>query len=117
MRTVEFPALSSFLANYFHEDWVHDYEDDDAAIRSFLEVAFPEQVEEVRTELDAFLALELSEEELEPVLQWNLNCSVRPGNGRDEEGRLAALRTHPPRLALARRAPSANSALDGANEA
>lgn len=78
VRTVEFPALSTFLVNCFHEDWEHDSDDDDAAIRSFLEVAFPEQVEEVRAELDAFLALGLSEAELEPVLQWNLNCSYDP---------------------------------------
>jgi hypothetical protein len=77
---VHFRQLDSFFTNCFHEDWEHDFADDAAAIRYYLDIALPEQVEGVRTELDAMLALapRLSEDDLETVLTFDLGCSYDP---------------------------------------
>ena len=75
---MDFPELRGFLANCFHEDWVHEFADDAAAIRWYLGIAFPEQVDGARAELDALLMLGLSEDELERVLIWDLGCSYDP---------------------------------------
>jgi hypothetical protein len=77
---VHFRQLESFFTNCFHEDWEHDFADDAAAIRYYLDIALPEQVERARTELDAMLALapRLSEDDLETVLIFDLGCSYDP---------------------------------------
>jgi CdiI immunity protein len=75
----EFEALRGFFVGSFHEDWAHDFPDDDAVIRGFLETArvFPEDIEAVRAEMDVLLALGLSDREMDEALDV-LGCCYKP---------------------------------------
>ena len=75
----EFGALRGFFGGTFHEDWSYDFPDDDAAVSDFIETAqvFPEDIEAVRAEMDALLALGMSDGEMDEALDV-LGCSYKP---------------------------------------
>jgi hypothetical protein len=74
----EFEELQGFFVGNFHEDWSDDFPDDDAVIRDFLERAEPEQVNGLRVEMDALLALGLSDDEMLQCLDV-FGCSYDEG--------------------------------------
>ena len=51
----ELPALRSFLRGYLHEDWKHEYESVEQAVRDFWEDADPEERNQVRAEWLTFV--------------------------------------------------------------
>jgi len=63
----EFKELRSFFVR-FHQDWEIDAPDDDGIIDLYLEDISADEMAQLRTEMDAFLALGLADEEMREAL-------------------------------------------------
>lgn len=70
----KFPDLYQFFAGRFNQDWDLDAPDDTGVIERFLHEEPPEFVTAARQQLNALIALELPEEELQRVLFQDLGC-------------------------------------------
>jgi hypothetical protein len=72
--TDQFPALYQFLGGYFNQDWkeFYDWQDEtpnfEAVVRYYKSVTSPTVIAQVLQELQEFLGLPLSDEELEEIV-------------------------------------------------
>ncbi len=74
----EFPQLGQFLGCYFHQDFLEEYRDEDAAIDDYLDGRSPEQVDLVNAELSQFIEFvrheRLDDASLGEVLLVHFGC-------------------------------------------
>ncbi len=73
-----FPDLEQFFGCYFHEDWMDEYENEEMAIKGYVDDDGPEAAHNVAHELDKLLELELPEAELEGAMYRELHCYYAP---------------------------------------
>jgi hypothetical protein len=73
-----YPELSQFFGCNFHQDWDIEAEDDEGLVRLFRNSAQDAHVADARKELDAFLAEELTEDELGTILLGSFYCYYDP---------------------------------------
>jgi len=74
----QFPLLWQLFGGYFHQDWMVVHRDEDAAIRTFVFDGDAEEAYRSVTQLDNFLALGLTEQELEHAMHVDLSCEYDP---------------------------------------
>lgn len=79
----EFSEIS-FLLGYFHQDWVasYDWKENEPkfqpVIRSFNTENSIEVIEQLISEIESFLKLSLTKEELETIMVEELGCEYTP---------------------------------------
>ncbi|WP_150618529.1 contact-dependent growth inhibition system immunity protein [Pseudomonas fluorescens] len=74
MTTEDFPNLFQFLGAYFHEDWMCEFDLADDVIKSFLADSEAHAISYVINEIEALLALNLTEDKLRDLLLRELGC-------------------------------------------
>jgi hypothetical protein len=78
---VQYPKLRYFFACYFHQDWV-DSESFEDVVHEFLGENPAATIRQATRELEEFMALELSEKELDDIVTDDLGANVHaPGMG------------------------------------
>ncbi len=73
-----FPDLEQFFGCYFHQDWLDEYENEEMAIKGYVDDDGSEAAEHVARELDKLLELGLPETELDTAMYWDLHCYYDP---------------------------------------
>jgi CdiI immunity protein len=68
MDAGKFPWFANLYSAYFHEDWRFDETTSDDVIRRYMEFQPPEEVAALKAEMEALVATNLSEAELDRVL-------------------------------------------------
>jgi hypothetical protein len=72
-----FPALAD-LCGYFHEEWATKAEDDIGVLNAFKEDQTPATLRRTEEELDAFLSLPISDEEMTDIVVLTFGCRYNP---------------------------------------
>ena len=73
------PALRSFFSAYLHEDWPVEFTDTHLAVKSFLDQEPDQQLlKQIVDEIDAYLNLKRSDQEVEKGLFDELGCYYLP---------------------------------------
>lgn len=78
MKDQKYDALTQLLGCYLHQDWVDEFDSDITALRSARDNEQKELVSAGIAELDALLASNYSETELEAVLAGQVGCYFAP---------------------------------------
>jgi hypothetical protein len=78
MNTDKFHELQQFLGGYFHQDFLLDYSDPDAAIAAFLAEAPQEVIQAACNELDEVIPVIEELQDPEKFLNDALWCSYYP---------------------------------------
>lgn len=77
--TQKFPALRSFFSAYLHEDWRVEFTDTHLAVKYFLaQETDPKLLKQIVDEIDAYLNLKGSDQEVEKGLFDELGCYYLP---------------------------------------
>lgn len=74
MTTEDFPDLFQFFGAYFHEDWMCEFDLADDVFRFFLEDSEGCVVQGVIQEIDALLAMNMTENEIRDLLLKKMGC-------------------------------------------
>ncbi len=74
----KFPDLEQFFGCYFHQDWMEEYENEEMAIKEYVDDDGREAARHVAVELDKILALCLPEPQLEQAMYKELGCCCNP---------------------------------------
>ncbi|MHA3739265.1 contact-dependent growth inhibition system immunity protein [Pseudomonas sp. Eth.TT006] len=75
MTNEEFPQLFQFLGAYFHEDWMSEFDFADDVVRSFIADSEVSAILDVIKEIEAVLALDLTEQEIRDFVLAEMGCS------------------------------------------
>lgn len=81
-----FPALQNFLSAYFHQDWAVEHDTAQAVVDYYTEGESPQQVAQLRAELERLLEEDLDEDDLAQQVQAlgsEYDPSADGGNYRD----------------------------------
>lgn len=71
-------ALRTFLAAYFHQDWMEDHATSADVVDSFRRASSMTERRRVRRDVKTLLARNLDDDELRRVLLDELHCYLRP---------------------------------------
>ncbi len=71
-------SLSQTLACYFHQDWIEEFDNADAAIAALLKETPYEEIKASVAELDFILTSEADEETLANISTDNIGCYFAP---------------------------------------
>lgn len=74
----KFPSLDHFFGCYFYQSWRSEYENEEMAIKGYVDGDGPEEACRVVRELDQLLALDLPEAEFDRVMYEDLDCYYNP---------------------------------------
>lgn len=72
-------ALEQILGCYFHQDWIDEFESDEAALRAIIESETTEQIRSGVKGIDELLASGLPEDQLKAILIDKAGCYFDPG--------------------------------------
>ncbi|MGY1922789.1 contact-dependent growth inhibition system immunity protein [Pseudomonas tolaasii] len=70
----DYPELQQFLAGYFNQDWMDDYDSANDVIDFFISDVSADTLFKVQLELDRLIATRKSEQELQDYLFTNIGC-------------------------------------------
>lgn len=73
-------ALGQLLGCYFHQDWLDEFDDDEAAFRAIVASEPKEQLLASVKEIDVLLAASLPESELGALVTERAGCYFNPGS-------------------------------------
>ncbi len=74
----EFPSLDHFFGCYFYQSWRSEYDNEEMAIKGYVDDDGPEEAGRVVRELDRLLALDLPEAKLDEMMCDDLGCYYNP---------------------------------------
>jgi CdiI immunity protein len=74
----EYPALYQLFGGYFHQDWLQEYGDPEAALRAFVVEAPPDAVRAAGAEVDRLLAAGFDDASLAALLERGFDCNFVP---------------------------------------
>ena len=73
-------CLPQLLGSYFHQDWPDEFADHEEAFSQLLHNESPDCLKTGLVELRKLLATDMSEAELQTVLQDDLGCAFAPAS-------------------------------------
>lgn len=76
--TETFHNLRHFFGCYFHQDWMDEYENEEMAVKGYVDDDGQEDANNVVHELDQLLSQGLSETALRKVMEDDLGCEYNP---------------------------------------
>jgi hypothetical protein len=80
MNSTKLKALGQLLGCYFHQDWLEEFDSDQAALESIVKIEPQPQIAAGLEDVNYLLSASLSENDLREILTSEVGCYFDPGS-------------------------------------